>query len=325
MRSADYSGGCVKRVYRSVATNIAGPFRSDKIQTVHSYLLHNRDVRRTDELLLSAGQVGFLNGWGVFSTLRVCDGVLFAFERHYERIRRDAELVRVPFAYSPAELNRILLSLVDANRAYNATLRVAVIRNRGGLFEGPQIARDADLIAFTADLMSWGEGVKLSYVPHGRYGAWPFAGTKLTSWAQNLTWYEEAHERGFDEVILLNEHDHVSECTSANIFMLDGENIWTPPVQSSGCLAGVTRAILIEEIEVPGLIIAERELTASELEESDQVFITSTTRDLIPVLEIDHEPLRQSRQVMQRLQEAFSNYRTRYIAGHKRQKEVLAV
>lgn len=276
-------------------------------------------------MLLSPGQVGFLNGWGVFSTLRVCDGVLFAFDRHYERLQRDAALVRVPFDLSPAELEKTLLSLVDANRAFNATLRVAIVRNRGGLFEGPAITRDADLVAFTANLANWAPGVKLSYVPSGRFAASPFAATKLTSWIQNLNWSEQAHERGFDEVILLNEHDQVSECTSANIFAVEDDHIWTPPVQSSGCLPGVTRAILLEEIRVANVTIAERELTPSILESADQVFITSTTRDLIPVLEIDHEPLAQNPHLMKQLKDAFSSYRAQYVAAHARRKEVLAV
>lgn len=276
-------------------------------------------------MLLSPGQVGFLNGWGVFSTLRVCEGVLFAFDRHYERLQRDAALVRVPFHFSPSELRKTLLSLVDANRAFNATLRVAIVRNRGGLFEGPAIKRDADLVAFTADLNTWGPGVKLTYVPSGRFAAWPFAATKLTSWIHNLNWYEEAHERGFDEVILLNEHDQVSECTSANIFAAAGDQVWTPPVQSSGCLPGVTRAILLEEIRVPGLTISERELTPSLLETADQVFITSTTRDLIPVLEVDHESLAQNPGLMKQLRDALLAYRARYVAAHARHKQVLAV
>jgi branched-chain amino acid aminotransferase len=292
---------------------------------VHRHLLHNGQIRDTTELLLSPGQVGFLNGWGIFTTLRVADGVLFAFDRHYRRMQRDAASVRVPFAFSAPELEKILLSVVDANHAFNATLRVAVVRNRGGLFEAPQLTRDADLVAFTADLTTWNESVKLSYVPHGRYAAWPYAGTKLTSWAHNLTWYEQAHEDGFDEVILLNEHDQISECTSANIFIIQGEHVWTPPVQSSGCLPGVTRAILLEELQLAGLTVAERELRASDLEESDQVFVTSTTRDLIPVLEIDHQPLHQDRPVLKRLQDAFSEYRARYIAKHGRHREVLAV
>jgi branched-chain amino acid aminotransferase len=281
---------------------------------VHQHLLHNSEIRDTSEGSVSPGQVGFMNGWGVFSTLRVCGGVLFAYERHYERMARDAARMHVRFDISAPELRKALLRLVEVNNAFEATLRVAVVRNKGGLFEAPHLTRDSDVIAFTTDLTDWGQGVKLSYVPHGRHASSPFAGTKITSWAQNLTWYEEAHEQGFDEVILLNENGQVSECTSANVFVIQDHNVWTPPVESSGCLAGVTRAILLEEIHVPGLTIAERELTPADLEESEQVFITSTTRDLLPVLEIDHESFAQKRDVLARLQKAFSDYRAGYIA-----------
>ena len=292
---------------------------------MHRHLLHNGQIRETSELLLAPGQVGFLNGWGIFSTLRVADGVLFAFDRHYQRLRRDAERVRVPFECSASELEKALLSLADANRAFNATLRVAIVRNRGGLFEAPGLERDTDVIAFTADLTAWSEGVKLGYVPHGRYAAWPFAGTKLTSWAHNLTWNEEAHERDLDEVILLNENDQVSECTSANIFVIQGEQVWTPPVAGSGCLPGVTRAILLEELSLSDVSVTERDVTPRQLETSDQVFITSTTRDLIPVLEVDGFPLRQERKVFDRLKEAFEQYRVEYVRRRARRKEVLAV
>ena len=281
---------------------------------MHPYLLHNFEIRDTSTPLLSPGQVGFMNGWGVFTTIRVCEGILFAFERHYERLTRDAIRMHVPFDISAAELERTLLRLADANSARNATLRVAVIRNKGGLFEGPQIATESDVVAFTADLVDWGAGLRLTYVAHGRHAASPFAGTKFTSWAQNLTWYEEAHERGFDEVILLNEDGRVSECTSANIFAIQDDQVLTPPVESSGCLAGVTRAILLEELHVPGLTITATELTPSELEASDQVFVSSTTRDLLPVLSIDGERLPQNPAIFRQLQNAFSKYREQYVS-----------
>src|SRR5581483_3662958 len=107
---------------------------------MHRHLLHNGEIRDTTEPLVSPGQVGFMNGWGVFSTLRVADGVLFAYERHYARMQRDAERFRIEFDFDAAELCDLLLRLIEANQAYNATLRVAIVRNRGGLFEGARIA-----------------------------------------------------------------------------------------------------------------------------------------------------------------------------------------
>jgi branched-chain amino acid aminotransferase len=266
-----------------------------------------------------------MNGWGVFSTLRVSDGVLFAFSRHFARMQNDAALMRVPFAITAESLHRSLTSLIDANHAFNATLRVAVVRNKGGLFEAPQISSDADLIAFTADLTQWGAGVHLKYVPNGRYGASPFSGLKVTSWAQNLTWNEQAHEDGYDEVLLLNEHGQISECTSANVFMIRGSEVLTPPLATAGCLPGVTRAILLEEIRLSGLSLREEAIVPAQLEEAAGVFITSTTRDLLPVLSVDRRPLRQAPETLNRLLDAFRAFRAAYVSQHARKKETFAV
>lgn len=290
---------------------------------MHRFLLYNGEIRNTSETLVSPGQTGFMNGWGVFSTLQVLDGVLFEYERHYARMKRDAALIHVPFPYSADELESRLLKLVKANAAENAVLRVAIVRNRGGVFEGPGNGRDADLVGFTADLTDWGSGVRLYYVPCGRYGASPFAGTKVTSWAQNLTWYEEAHQRGYDEVILLNEHGHVSECTSANIFIIRGNKVSTPPVSTSGCLPGVTRSVLLERIHLPGISIAEEEFTPKDVESADGVFISSTTRNVLPVLEIEQQKIKQANEVMGRLQAAFHEYQIAYKNSHQNKSEAL--
>ncbi len=284
---------------------------------MHPSVLHNGRIHSSQDPLLLPGQVGFLNGWGVFSTLRVCEGVLFAFERHYARMKRDAALMHVPFEYTAERLQAELLKLIEANRAYEATLRVAVVRNKGGLFETAGQKRDADLVAFTADLTNWGARVKLTYAAHGRYGANSFAGTKVTSWAQNLTWYEQAHQDGFDEVLLLNESGEVSECTSANVFIIRNDQVWTPPLSTSGCLPGVTRALLLEEMNVPGLTTSEREITPSELESADQVFITSTTRDILPVTEIDGASLQQRPELLNRIKTAFEWFREQYVLSRQ--------
>jgi branched-chain amino acid aminotransferase len=290
---------------------------SDKLQIMHPHLLHNGQIRGTADKLLSPGQVGYMNGWGVFSTIRVCDGVLFAYPRHYARMQYDAWRMRVPFPYSASELEAQLESLVKANNAHNATLRVALVRNHGGLFEGTQIDRDCDLIAFTADIAHWGEGVRLTYVPNGRLGTSPYAGAKITSWVENLVWNEGAREKGFDEVVLLNEKGEVSECTSANIFAVFGTRVVTPPLATAGCLPGVTRALLLEEIRLPGMTFEEAVLTPAEIEKSDASFITSTTRDLLPILEIDHTRMPQNLPLISQITGAFQQYRANYVAANK--------
>jgi branched-chain amino acid aminotransferase len=253
--------------------------------------------------------VGLLAGWGIFSTIRVSRGILFAFERHYARLIRDAQNFRVPLPEAEW-LKARLTSLIHANGAENATLRVVIVRNTGSVWAGPS-ERDFDVLALTADLADWGDTVRLGVVPHARYAASRFAGAKVTSWGANLTWYEEAHLAGFDEVVLLNERDQVSECTSANIFAVQGDTVWTPPL-SSGCLPGVTRELLLTEVSTDGVTVSERELTLQNLMTADEVFITSTTRDLLPVVAIGDLPTRQGRRVCDSLQTAFQRFVTLY-------------
>lgn len=288
---------------------------------MHRFLLHNDEIRETKDLIVSPGQVGLMNGWGIFSTIRVKDGVLFAWERHWARMQRDAARMRVPFPDRAEWLEERLYRLIDANHVMDATLRVVVVRNRGGMWEGP-VDRPFDAIAFTAPLNNWGESVKLSIIPHGRHAASEFSGTKYMSWSENLTRYERAHEQGFDEVILLNERAEIAECTSANVFAVSGEQVWTPPL-ASGCLPGVTRAVLLEEIRVPGLTVSEKILYTKDLEFADEVFITSTTRDLMPVASIAGVRSREESltRVRLRLQEAFSAYVSGYVKSHAREIE----
>ena len=280
---------------------------------LHRHVLHNDTIRDVSDGALSPGQVGLLSGWGVFTTIKVTEGVLFAFERHWARIARDAAAFRVTIPADSEGVRRRLLDLVEANRAYDSSLRLVIVRNDGSMWAGPSNGRASDLIALTADSKEWSAQVKLRYVPNARHAACEFAGTKILSWAMNLTWIESAQREGFDEVILLNERGEVAECTSANIFAARGNQVWTPPL-SSGCLPGITRELLLGEVQVSGIRLEERVLKPADLENADEVFITSTTRDLLPVVRIESRELSAKTPVCEQLRIAFRAYVKRYVA-----------
>jgi len=286
---------------------------------LHRHILHNSKVVDSTDRVLAPSQVGLLSGWGVFTTLQVADGVLFAWDRHWARIRRDAAAFHVPLPEDSDAVHRNLLELVEANGAQNSTLRLVIVRNGGGMWANPSPERPFDVIALTADSKDWGGGVKLAYQEDARHAASPFAGAKILSWSMNLTWLENANARGFDEVILLNEHGHVAECTSANIFAAAGNQVWTPPL-SSGCLPGITREVLLCEIRVPGIDIVEKALTPADLESAEEVFITSTTRHLLPVVQIEGKQIAHSGRTCKPLTEAFSHYLREYIEKHRTAK-----
>jgi len=242
---------------------------------------------------------------------------MFAWERHFARMTHDAQKMRVPFPKDSAWLEAQLYKLIQANQASNATLRVNVVRNLGGLFQGHAAMPEYDVVAFTANVYQWGDSVRLGVIPHGRHAGCEFAGVKYTSWAQNLTWYERAHEQGLDEVILLNERGEVSECTSANIFVAHGGSVFTPPL-SSGCLPGVTRAVLLEEIRPSNsLRVSEKTLFPADLETADEVFITSTTRELLPVVGVQGLEIKGARAVCDSLVGELKRYVQGYLAAHR--------
>ena len=183
------------------------------------------------------------------------------------------------------------------------------------LFRSPDLERDFDVLAFTKDLSPWGASVRLDMKAHARHSEYEFSGCKMLSWAENLTWYEEARKNGFDEVVLLNERGEVCECTSANVFAAKAGEVSTPPLRS-GCLPGVTRELLLDVVRVPGIMVVERALKPEDLERADQVFITSTTRDLIPVESIEGLRIQNRGKVVDELVKALESYRAEYVKRH---------
>jgi branched-chain amino acid aminotransferase len=284
--------------------------------SMHRFILHNGKIKDGGEAGLFAGQLGLLAGWGVFTTLRVADGALFAWERHWARMSRDAALLNIAMPADRDQVEQGLLRLVERNQAPDSTARLVVVRNGPGFWAGSSSGHASDVIGLTADSKSWPESVRLGIQPHGRHAASDFTRTKVLSWAHNLRWAERAQEQGLDEVILLNEFGRATECTSANLFAVFGTEVVTPPVEE-GCLPGITREVLVDEVRITGLNIVERPLTLDELYRADSVFITSTTRGLLPVREIAGRELKQSGNALEHLAAAFNSFLTADIARRK--------
>ncbi len=273
--------------------------------SIHRYYLHNGTIKEANQPDLYPGQLGLLSGWGIFTTLRIVAGVPFAWERHWARMSRDAKLLNVEMPKEPGQLEQDLIRLIEKNQTPDCTMRVVVVRNVKGFWEGPGTGAPSDTIALTASSKEWNNSIRLTVQANARYAASDFTRAKVLSWAANLRWAERAQEQGFDEVILLNEHGRVAECTSANILAAFGNEVATPPL-SEGCLPGVTREVLLEEIHFPDLKIVERTLTIEDLHQADEVFITSTTRGLKSVIEIAGRKLPARTEVCARLLDAFN-------------------
>jgi len=283
------------------------------VPVIHPNVFHNRSLLPLERVRLSPGQVGLICGWGIFTTLRIFRGEAFAFERHWRRLEKDAALTRIPLNYTSAKVRVHLQEVIRANEVSEGAARIYFIYNKAGFWHGPEDQPDVDLIIYTASLPAYRDVVRLSLRTHGRDSASPMSGVKSTSWLTNVWAISEANQQGFDEVIMLNERGEVSECTSANIFMVREGKILTPPL-SSGCLEGVTRAILMEIAPEARLPVVEKTLFPEDLYSAEEVFISSTNRNLISVGEIAGNKIHAPGEICGRLNDLFDAYVKDYVS-----------
>ncbi|HEV2385757.1 MAG TPA: aminotransferase class IV [Candidatus Acidoferrales bacterium] len=281
---------------------------------IHRWISHNGQLLPVDRARLSPGQEGLINGWGLFTTLRAVDGQPFAFERHWRRLRRDSERTRVPLPFDEQTVLGQVMELLAANDVREGAIRIYMVWNRTGMWHSDEPFAPVDLIITTAPPAVYPEIVKLDVREHGRHAASALAGVKVTSWLNNVWSAAEAKKRGYDEVVMLNERGEVAECTAANVFCVRGGEVLTPPL-SSGCLAGITREVLLEIAPESGVRLREAVLLPEDLYAATEVFISSTNRALLPVGEIaGHTIASAPGPITAKLAQAFADYLARYFA-----------
>jgi branched-chain amino acid aminotransferase len=251
-------------------------------------IFHNGRIIPRPEACLSPGQMGLLMGWGVFTTLRIYQGGPFAFDRHWARMSHDAARLGMNLGYEQEAVRHAVSSLAEANHRPEGMARVSFVKNRGGLWAEAGDRPETDLLIFTRELVPWPALHRLKLQPHAIYSATRLAGAKILSWVQNAALLEKAHAEGFDDVLLLNESGQIAECTSANVFLVCGNKVVTPPL-SSGCLPGVTRDVLLEVVPRAGFELREENVSPEDLSKAAEVFISSTTREVAAVGSIDPE------------------------------------
>ncbi len=283
---------------------------------IHRHVFHNDRLLPIEQVRLSPGQAGLLSGWGLFTTLRIVEGVAFAFERHWKRLEKDAARTRCPFPFEEGKVHTRLCELLRMNQVKEGCARIYAIYNQIGFWRSDENFPEVDLLIYTASLPSYREPARLAVREHGRHAASPLAGVKVTSWLMNVWSLHEAQQGGFDEVVLLNERGEVAECTAANVFCVRGGRVFTPPI-ASGCLEGVTRGMLLEISQGAGVPVEEKSLRPEDLYSAEEVFISSTNRSLLAVGEIaGHRIAVAPGPIKQKLEKAFSNYVANYLAHH---------
>ena len=231
---------------------------------------------------------GVTVGDGVFETVKVIDGTPFALTRHLARLRGSAELVGLTLPGADTSLRAACTAAIEAAIVDpdNATAGVARLRITVTAGPGPlgsdRGARAPTLIVAAGPGTTWPATAQVATVPWVRNERSAVAGAKTTSYAENVVALAAAHQRGAGEAILANTMGVLAEGTGSNVFLAVDGRLCTPSL-ATGCLAGITRALVMELVPV-----AERDdLTLDDLRTADEAFLTSSTRDVHPIARVD--------------------------------------
>jgi len=243
----------------------------------------NGSLREQDEAAVSVFDHGLTVGDGVFETAKAVDGRAFALTRHLVRLDRSARGLGLP-APDLDQVRAACEAVLAANPMPLGRLRITYT---GGLSPlGSERGRSAPSLA-----VALGESAPppastaVVTVPWTRNERSAVAGLKTTSYAENVIALAHAHERGASEAIFGNTAGRLCEGTGSNIFVVLGGRLLTPPL-ASGCLAGITRALVCEWAGAE-----EADMPLEVLREADEIFLTSTMRDVQPVHRVDDREL----------------------------------
>lgn len=240
----------------------------------------NGELLPDNEARISVFDHGLVVGDGVFETIKVADGTPFALTRHLARLATSAAGLGLP-GLDLDQVRAGVAAVIDASpRMPLARLRVTVTAGVGPLGsergESPVTA-----IVALAEQPPPAAFVDVIVVPWPRNELGALAGLKTTSYAENALALAHAREQGGNEAIFANTAGRLCEGTGTNVFVVADGRLITPPL-SAGCLAGVTRALVLEWVGA-----AEEDLPSDALANADEAFLTGTTRDVQPIRKVN--------------------------------------
>jgi len=253
----------------------------------------NGRITKADEAVVPVYDHGFVYGEGIYETLRTYNRVPFLYERHLRRLRLSAGHLQLDVPFDDATLlKRIDETVAAAGEMHESYIRVLLTRGVGELTYDVRATPTPTLIIIVkpADLPSARvdqEGIKISLVPILRNHPGSVNPViKSNNLLNNALAMQEAHRRGGEEGLMCNYRGEISECSQSNFFMVRGGVALTPK-SAAGLLEGITRAFLFEVGKDVGVEVRDETLYPKDLETADEAFITSTTREISPVVRID--------------------------------------
>jgi branched-chain amino acid aminotransferase len=253
----------------------------------------NGRIAPADQAVVPVYDHGFVFGEGVYETLRTYNRVPFLYDRHVARLRASAGHLRLDVSFTDDELlTAIERTVAAAGEMDEAYIRVLLTRGVGELTYDVTATPTPTLVIIVkpadeppARVTEGGIRISLVSILRNHPGSVnPII--KSNNLLNNALAMQEAHRRSGEEGLMRNYRGELAECSQSNFFLVRGGAALTPP-SSAGLLEGITRAFLFEVGREVGVEVREETLYPADLETADEAFITSTTRELSPVVRID--------------------------------------
>jgi branched-chain amino acid aminotransferase len=246
---------------------------------------------------------GFLYGEGVYEVCRTYAGRIRLFERHSARLRASASLIALPVPFGDDVLeSRIRETLAHAgllpwsDGLPDAYIRLLLTRGVGELSYDPRACPAPSLVIIARPhtpppQSAYDEGVAVAIVGVERNRRQALnPRIKSNNLLNNALAMQEALARGAFEAVMRNHEGHLAECSQSNLFVVRDGRVHTPPV-AEGLLPGITRAYVLELCAALGIPCDERVMTDADLRRADEAFLTSTTREIVPIVSVDETPI----------------------------------
>jgi branched-chain amino acid aminotransferase len=231
---------------------------------------------------------GLLYGDGIYEGIRAYNGRIFMLDEHLARLYDSAQALQLAVPLAPAEFRAAILETVRANKLREAHIRPVVTRGVGkpGLDPRRAVHPSVIILASSAPPMLGDKPVRLMTTAIRRKAPLSVdARIKSLNYLDNILAKLQANAFGADDAILLDPSGYVAEATAQNIFLVKRGRAATPLLTAS--LPGITRQVVLERAPQLGLPVEERWLTPGDLYTADEVFLTGTASEIVPVAEID--------------------------------------
>jgi len=232
---------------------------------------------------------GLLYGDGVFEGIRVYDGYVFKLDDHLNRLYESAKSIELNVPLSKTEFKEAILEILRKNKLKDAYLRVVVTRGIGDLGLNPTSCPKPSIIIIADYLAPLFEGKNATaIIASTRRNAITAVNPMIKSlnYLNNVLARIEANKAEANEAIMLNQNGTIAEGTGDNVFIVKNGKLITPPA-TAGALEGVTRRVIMKLAQEEGIDVSEREISAHELYNADEAFLTGTAAEVAPLVEVD--------------------------------------